>query len=1069
MKLNQLAATGLTVATLAMGGAPVAAKMPALTDTVSTATKGTLYTVATAHLDTQWLWTIQTTIRDFLPKTFNENFALMEKFPDYVFSFEGAFRYLLIREYYPKAFERIRELVKAGRWRVCGSSVDAGDVNVPSPESVIRQILYGNGFFRDELGATSCDIFLPDCFGFGFALPSLAAHCGLTGFSTGKLNWGGVLVPFDIGVWEGVDGSRLVASLKPDSYNSKIGADIGRDKKEVARIAGNERAYGVPVAYRYYGTGDTGGAPTTGSVEWIEKSMAADGPVKVLSAGADQMFRDLTPAQVGRLPHYKGELLLTTHGTGCYTAQAPMKRWNRMNERLAAAAERAAVAAHWLGGAQYPRDFLRTAWIRFLWHQFHDDLTGTSIPEAYQFSWNDEVISLNQFASVLEESVGAVARALDTTTSGGAALVVYNPLSVAREDVVEASVRLKGAKSRAVRVVDAASGVEVASQVVSVRQGTVRMLFLAKMPPVGFKVYQVFPAKDKPAAQDAVSADKARLENGRYLVTLDANGDVAGIRDKKAGRELLTAPHQLQLLAQEDPVFWAAWEITHADISRPPAAVIAGPARIRAMEKGPVRAAVEVKRLVRGSTVTQTIRLAAGQAGDRVEFDTRLDWRTPHCLLKAAFPLTVKNTTATYDLGLGTIERGNNTKKLYEVPAQKWADLTDRKGDYGVAVLSDSKYGWDKPATDTLRLTLLHNPKATDKDRNIVHQDWQEFGRHQFQYAVTGHEGGWDEAGVAWQAERFDQPLVAFHAPSHHGALGREFSMLGVSSLKVAVNAVKLAEKGDEVVVRVFNLSPKSVTGARLSVAGGITSAREVTGGEQTKDAATVSDAGLLINLKPYEPKSFALKLRKAKSELAAPGSVPAPLPYDLALTSREGNAGAPDSIPAELFPESVDFRGVRFAMGPKDGMNAVASAGQRLPVPAGKARAYILAAADGADTTGTFLVDRRQHRRRVQAMTGFIGQADSRIVGGKLVMDGSRLSRGFIKRDPVAWVSTHLHDAAGQNQLYTYGCLYSYAIDLPLGAKSLTLPDNPRIRVYAVSFAGETNDRTVAAQRLYD
>ena len=1068
MKLNLLAATGLTAAILTLGGAPVAAKTSAVTDKDSTATKGTLYTVATAHLDTQWLWTIQTTIRDFLPKTFNENFALMEKFPGYVFNFEGAFRYMLIREYYPQAFEHIRQLAKAGRWRVCGSSVDAGDVNVPSPESLVRQILYGNGFFRDELGATSCDIFLPDCFGFGYALPSIAAHCGLTGFSTGKLNWGGVIVPFDIGAWEGVDGSKLVASLKPDSYNSKIEHDIGSDPKEMSRIARNGRDHGVPVAYRYYGTGDTGGAPTTGSVEWIEKSITADGPVKVLSAGADQLYRDLTPAQIKRLPLYKGELLLTTHGTGCYSAQAPMKRWNRMNERLADAAERAAVAAQWLGGAQYPRDFLRTAWIRFLWHQFHDDLTGTSVPGAYQFSWNDEVISLNQFAGVLEESVGAVARALDTTTSGGEALVVYNPLAVEREDVVEASVRLKGAKSRAVRVVDATTGEEVPSQVLSVRAGTVRMLLLAKMPPVGFKVYQVSAAKEKVAGTGA-SADKTRIENERYLVTLDANGDVAGIRDKKAGRELLKAPHQLQLLAQEDPVFWAAWEITHADISRDPAEVVAGPAKIRVMEKGPVRAAVEVKRLVRGSTVTQTIRLAAGEAGDRVEFDTRLDWRTPHCLLKAAFPLSVKNTTATYDLGLGTIERGNNTKKLYEVPAQKWADLTDRQGDYGVAILSESKYGWDKPATDTLRLTLLHNPKATDKDKNIVHQDWQEFGRHHFKYAVTGHQGGWDDAGVAWQAERFDQPLVAFHAQPQEGVLGREFSLLNVNSPSVAVKAVKMAEKGDEVVVRVFNLSPKLVKGARLSLAGGIASAREVTGAEDEKGAATVAGGDLLISLKPYEPKSFALKLGKTKAAIEFPGSVAAPLPYDITATTPEGQPGAPNSIPAELFPEAVSFRGVRFAMGPKDGANAVACAGQKVTVPPGMRRAYILAAAEGPDTTGTFLADRRPLRLRIQAMTGFIGQADSRVVDGKLVVDGSRLSRGFIKRDPVAWVSTHLHDAAGANQPYIFGSLYSYALDLPAGASSITLPDNQRIRVYAISFADETNDRTVATQRLYD
>ena len=144
----------------------------------------TLYVTATAHLDTQWLWTIQTTIDEYIPNTLQGNFTLFDKFPNYVFSFEGAFRYMLAKEYYPEEYGKLKEYVAQGRWHVCGNSVDAGDVNVPSPESLIRHILYGNGFFEREFGRTSCDIFLPDCFGFSYALPSVAAHCGLKWFST---------------------------------------------------------------------------------------------------------------------------------------------------------------------------------------------------------------------------------------------------------------------------------------------------------------------------------------------------------------------------------------------------------------------------------------------------------------------------------------------------------------------------------------------------------------------------------------------------------------------------------------------------------------------------------------------------------------------------------------------------------------------------------------------------------------------------------------------------------------------------------------------------------------------
>ena len=93
-----------------------------------------VHVVATAHLDTQWRWTIQTTIDDYLLRTLDDNFALLERYPDYVFNFEGAFRYQLIREYYPERYERLKRYIALDRWRICGSWLDAVDVNMPSPE-----------------------------------------------------------------------------------------------------------------------------------------------------------------------------------------------------------------------------------------------------------------------------------------------------------------------------------------------------------------------------------------------------------------------------------------------------------------------------------------------------------------------------------------------------------------------------------------------------------------------------------------------------------------------------------------------------------------------------------------------------------------------------------------------------------------------------------------------------------------------------------------------------------------------------------------------------------------------
>src|SRR5438105_9926620 len=412
--------------------------------------KPRLYVVATSLLDSQWNWTVQDTIREFVPNTFFENFKRFEKYPDYTFNYEGAIHYMWFKEYHPEAWPTVQKYVAAGRWRRAGSLINAVDVNVASPESLMRQALYGQRFFRQEFGKASRDVYLPDCFGFGFALPSIAVHSGLSQFSTQKLTWGSSYgIPFPIGRWKGVDGNTVIAALNPGDYVTKLRSDISVDPKwasERFTSVGNGRQIG----FRYFGTGDIGGAPDEESVEWLEKSIASRaGNVEVRNTSSDQLTRDLTPEEKAALPQYEGELTMKTHGVGCYTSQAAMKRFNRENELLADSAERAGVAAELFAGRDYPGDRLREAWIRVLWHQFHDDLTGTCIPQAYQFSWNDELVSANQFAGVLKSSTAAIAENLDTRVQG-LPLAVDTPLSSARRDPVEATVEFKAAAPAAI-------------------------------------------------------------------------------------------------------------------------------------------------------------------------------------------------------------------------------------------------------------------------------------------------------------------------------------------------------------------------------------------------------------------------------------------------------------------------------------------------------------------------------------------------------------------------------------------------------------------------------------------
>lgn len=1004
----------------------------------------TLYTVATAHLDTQWLWTIQKTIDEYLPKTLDTNLRFMRQYPDYVFSFEGAFRYQLMKEYYPQQFEEMRRRIAEGRWQVTGSWVDAVDPNIPSPESLMRQALYGNGYWRREFGKSSVDVFLPDCFGFGYALPSVAAHCGITGFGTQKLTWGSAYgIPFNIGVWRGVDGSEVVASLDPGGYGSDAGADWNRSDWIKGRIDKTGQASGAYVDLRYHGTGDTGGGPSAKSMQNLDLAMKESGPIRVLSAGADQLFRDLTPSQRSRLPRYDGELLMTTHGTGCYTSQTAMKEWNRRNEQLADAAERAAVGALWLAGMPYPAETLRNAWVRFLWHQFHDDLTGTSIPEAYEFSWNDEVLSLNQFSDVLTSSVAAWCSALDTR-GAGTPVVVYNPSWFSREELVEALVPTRERAYQAVGPNGRACDAEILGRS---SQGT-RVAFRAQAPSSGLAVYRIIPAPGQPPRPTARSR-RDLLENDRLRVRIDANGDVWSIFDKKLGVETLAAPVRLELLDNESRD-WAAWEIKYAAVAKKPRSYVGQP-ESWAVGSTSLESWVETRSKLEGSTYVRRVSLQSGDC-DQVVFDVDIDWKTKNGLLKASFQAAQKNPTATYDLGLGTIERGVNRPNLYEVPAQQWADLSTPGGKAGLAILTRGKIGWDRPSANTLRLTLLH---TADGKGHWGFQETNDLGRHQVRFVLKPHAGDWRN-GVARAAAALNQPMLAFATESHPGRLGRSSSLASVSNPSVEIKALKKSEDSNEIVVRLYEGSGKSVKGASLAAIRDIRGVRELQGDEQPwagpKLPVRIQKGQLVFDMAPYRPRTFALTLAGPATPATPVARKSVSLPYtDSAVDGAIDPLGR--RIPKRLWPTKVVSGGVGFDLEASSKPNVVRCSGQRIALPRGRFdRVSLLVAADGPDVQSSLGVGKESRPFTAPSSTGWVGQWWSRMVNGKFDPDPAHLVPPIMKRTPVAWIATHTNKPDGKFDAYRMA--YLFRIDVPIkpGTPWITLPRDRNVLVFAAS-----------------
>jgi alpha-mannosidase len=1126
----------------------------------------TLYVVGYAHLDTQWRWEFPQVISEFLPKTMRLNFDLFEKYPHYIFNFSGANRYRLMKEYFPADYAKVKQYVAAGRWFPAGSSGEEGDVNSPSPESIIRQVLYGNEYFRHDFGVASAEYMLPDCFGFPASLPSIMAAAGVKGFSTQKLTWGSAApvggpnspertpagIPFNVGVWEGLDGKSVLAALNPQSYDGEIPYDLSKSSPTPIgegyadwpkRLELDGQATGLYADYHYYGTGDTGGAPSESSVKLLEAIVTksptvlpaprvesefgeaeqpppptgpivqvGDGPVQVVSSRADQMFLDiLQSGETARLPRYKGDLELTNHSAGSLTSQAVHKRWNSKNELLADAAERASVAAAWLGGRPYPLQRLNDAWMLVMGGQFHDTLAGTGTPKAYEFAWNDDVLALNQFAGVLTSATEAVASGLNTEAEG-TPVVVYNPLDIEREDVVEATLSFPGGAPKGVRVIGP-DGNEVPAQVAEAGHGTAKVLFLAKVPSVGFAVYAVQPAAAAVAASE-LKVTESSLENARYRIGIDKNGDVGSIFDKALKRGLLSAPARLALQT-EHPEDYPAWNMDWADQQKPPRGYVGGPAKVRIVENGPVRVAVEVTRQAEGSKFAQTIRLAAGDPGNRVEFANAIDWMTKEAALKASFPLAAANPQATYNWGAGAVERGNNDVKKFEVASHQWFDLTDKSGAYGVTVLSDCETGSDKPDDHTLRLTLVYTPGlGQGNGRDYADQTTQDWGHHELLYGLAGHAGDWREGATAWQAYRLHDPLLAFASAKHPGGLGKSFSLLRVNNEHVQVMAVKKAEESDEVIVRVVEMKGQAAPNLRVSFAAPVVAAREVNGQEEPVGKAAVAEGALATALTPYEIRSFAVKLGTAAASLAPVSFAPVTLQYNLATTSEDGAKSASgfdsagEALPAEMLPTQLAYNGIRFQLGPAwtGKPNAVVAHGQTVDLPTGKFnRVYLLAAATDGDQKGTFRVSDRAVDLTIQNWTGYIGQWDNRTWNVKQVavpvppepaandhsadaerarrfrayveahgpimqteMEYTGLTPGFIKRAPVAWFASHHHSAQGGNEPYAYCYLYAYSLDLPPGATTVTLPNNGKIRILAVTVADQASE-VRPVQALYD
>ena len=985
-----------------------------------------LYLIAASHLDTTWEWTLETTVEKFLPLTFSENFALLDKYPHFKFGWEGAYRYELLEEYYPELFAKLKKYIKKGKWAPVGSAYENGDVNQPSPEALFRNIIYGQNYFREKFGVTSNDIFLPDCFGFGWALPSIAVHAGLKGFISQKLSYGSAYgYPFDLGLWYGSDGNYILTSLRPGSYSLAI-ENLGelRECPEILEKFKTNEQYGLEFTNRFFGTGDKGMGVKESTAAFIEDQISknADSDIEiecVTSPEFFEIFDELDDDIKKRLPVWKTELPLSSHGVGGYTSRTPSSRWNKAAERLADDCERASVYAMLLGG-EYPQTAIDKAWKRVIAHQFHDDITGTSLMKCYMRNWNDYLMSLDNFKEEYRNSIETVISGMDFSFAEGLPVAVFDPM-------------IKAGKTKRVVSVDTGfissfavydrTGREVPSQTDTI-DGLSKVTFIAETPSLGAAAYDIRLNERSRLNKIFVSASLGKLENEFLVVRVDENGDVCSVVEKETGEETLASPIRHALFDYKGHEGYPAWELTYDELCRQPADYAIAE-KIELLQAGPVRASLRITKKVRGSTVTEILTLDAGSR--RIDWQCETDWREEQALLKVVFSGKASNRYATYDLGLGVIRREINSPRVFECAAQTWADITDESEKFGFSVFSDSKTGWDKPDGSTLRLTVVHTPlyaKNPGQAHNLL-----DLGLNRYGFSYMPHFGGWQNCTQS-ESDIYLHPARTLIVKPKKGSVG-ERSLASIAP-GIIVRCFKKEQNGDRIVLRVneANGDPRNRVGFTLD--GGIAEAYEANAVEERIGDARIKYGKLLFDLKPFEVKTFVItpaeKKRRAKK-----AQKQIDLPYDIKAITKPGEPGDLDfNIPAVLIGKKVNCGGVDFRISDED-KNAMVCRGQTIELADGYDTAYMLFASLGKD--------KQYALAEPYGSWDMIGLAHTGEIVGKI----------------LAFHATHAHDKDGNVIPLRDLCLYKseFPIVRTGGGKHLhVLPDDPDTLVIAVTLA---------------
>ncbi len=787
------------------------ARLKPLLECVNGSTAPTMYAFGHAHIDVAWLWPLAETERKCV-RTFANQLSLFDLYPEHKFLQSQPHLYRMVKNKYPRLYERIKAAVKKGQFIPEGGLWVEPDTNVTGGESLIRQFIHGKRFFKDEFDVDCELMWLPDVFGYSGALPQIMKGCGIKYFSTQKIFWAynsDVKFPLNTFWWEGIDGTQVLVHLHND-YNSRTNpaSIIQRWKERVQKDGFDTRL--VP-----FGWGDGGGGPTRNHLEFLRRERNLEGVPRTKIASPLDYFKDQERKPV--TARYVGELYFQAH-RGTYTSQAKTKLGNRRSEFGLREAELWSVAAAERGFV-FPAAQMDELWKLVLLNQFHDILPGSSIQRVYEEAEADYAHVIAQVRDVTRDATAVLAQ-------GGEALTVFNSLSWARRVLTPLPAGWRGAKDEngllTTQNIDGDIWVEVAT------------------PPCGWTTIY---AQDPPAVDTGLRAAPTLLENTLLRVEFDAQGRITRIYDKEAGRELAAGLGNEIKMYKDVPTNWDAWDLDSMYEDTP--VELAPAATITVLDAGPLVARLQVKRTLHHSAMTQTISLRRDSR--RVDFHTVIDWQESHKLLKVNFPVNVYSSEALHEIQFGHLARPTHKSRpfdgdRFEVSMHKWSALVE--GNRGFAVLNDCKYGCNVDG-NSINLTLLRSALAPDM--------YADKGRQEFTFAFYVWNGAFFDSGLVQEGYDLNVPLVT--AEGDGGAR----SLFSVDAPNVIVETVKPAEdKSGDVVVRLYE-SMRTATRCTLTTTLPVGKAVQTNMLEEKEGDLTLQDGQIALDFRPFEIKTVRL------------------------------------------------------------------------------------------------------------------------------------------------------------------------------------------------------------------